>query len=179
MRRAPCRDGLKNGVAVLAGILKRYMPLVTGALIIVVLDQLTKSMVREHVELYRIIPVTGFFNITHIQNPGAAFGFMSGVSVKWIGAFFIALTLLASAVLIYLYHEAEKEGLALRLALTLILGGALGNLIDRVTIGTVTDFLDFYIGGFHWWAFNIADSCITIGAIAVSFFTAGRSAAES
>lgn len=157
---------------------KRFGPLAAGALIIVVLDQLTKSLVREHVELYRSIPVTGFFNITHIQNPGAAFGFMSGVSAKWVGMFFILLTLFASAVLVYLYREAEKEGPALRVALTLILGGALGNLVDRATIGTVTDFLDFYINGFHWWAFNVADSCITIGAItaiAASFFPAKKS----
>ncbi len=163
----------------LSGIFKRYTPLAAGALIIVVLDQLTKSLVHEHVELYRSIPVTGFFNITHIQNPGAAFGFMSGMSAKWVGTFFIMLTIFAAAVLVYLYREAEKEGPALRVALTLILGGALGNLVDRITIGTVTDFLDFYIGGFHWWAFNVADSCITIGAItaiAASLFAAKKSA---
>lgn len=149
----------------LSGVLKRYSPLATGALVIVVLDQLTKSLVREHVEMHRSIPVTGFFNITHIQNSGAAFGFLSGVSASWVGIFFIVLTIFASALLVYLYREALNEGPALRVAMTLILGGALGNLVDRLTIGAVTDFLDFYIGGFHWWAFNVADSGITIGAI--------------
>lgn len=162
--------------------LNKYLPLAAGAFIIVVVDQITKTLVRANVEMYQAIPLTGFFNITHIQNPGAAFGFMSGLSAKWVGAFFIALTIFASGMLVYLYREAENEGPALRVALALILGGALGNLVDRLTIGTVTDFLDFYIGNFHWWAFNVADSCITVGAItaiAASLFTAGRPTKES
>ncbi len=147
-------------------LLKKFSPLLAGSTVIVVLDQLTKALVRERVELYQAIPVIeGFFNITHVQNPGAAFGFLAGVGQKWVGLFFIALTIFASAVLVYLYWQALREGVALRVALTLILGGALGNLVDRFTVGTVTDFLDFYIGNFHWWAFNVADSCITVGAV--------------
>lgn len=132
-------------------------------LILLGLDQLTKLLVREQFELYESIPVVdGFFNLTYVLNPGAAFGMLGQLPELWRKWFFVAVTLIAIAAVVYLmYHERQH---ILRVyAYTCILSGAVGNFIDRVFIGKVVDFLDFYIGTYHWPAFNIADSAITVG----------------
>ncbi len=146
----------------------RYGPLITGLAVIFALDQYTKFLVRQNFDLYESVPVIkGFFNLTYITNKGAAFGFMSGADGPWIGRFFILFSIFAIVLVIFIYREIEKDDKALKTALILILSGAVGNLADRFYAGKVTDFLDFHIGSYHWPAFNVADSCITIGVIVI------------
>lgn len=133
------------------------------ALVIVVLDQLTKALILQHFQLGEGLPVTSFFNIVRVHNPGAAFSFLAWAS-GWQRWFFIALGLAASVFIIWLLRRHGHEPLFAG-ALTLILGGAVGNVIDRAWHGYVVDFLDFHAGGRHFPAFNLADSAITLGAI--------------
>lgn len=142
---------------------KRY---IYGMLIIVVpvvvlLDQITKAIISHRLNLNQTIGViAGFFNIVYFKNPGAAFGLFRGWgSMRDI--FLVIVTLLALIIIIYIYRKTTER--LLRFSLSLIAGGAIGNLIDRVRFGEVIDFLDFYIGKYHWPAFNIADSAITVG----------------
>jgi signal peptidase II len=109
------------------------------------------------------IPLTDFFNLVLTYNAGAAFSFLSDAS-GWQRWFFSGIAAAASILIVYLLrkHAAEK---LFCLALSLVLGGALGNLWDRITLGHVVDFLDFYVGGYHWPAFNVADSAIFLGAM--------------
>ena len=144
--------------------LKKYHLLIYTATIIVVLDQVTKAWIQKTMTLHQSIPVIpDFFNLTFIKNPGAAFGLFAESGGTFRTAFFIIVSFLAVGVLTYLYANTPGEFRLMRLALSLVMGGAIGNLIDRVRFGEVVDFLDFYIGRYHWPAFNVADSCITVG----------------
>jgi signal peptidase II len=109
------------------------------------------------------IPITSFFNLILTYNAGAAFSFLSDAS-GWQRWFLSSIALIASIVIIFLLRKYTDNKLFC-LALSLVLGGALGNLWDRITLGHVVDFLDFYIGSYHWPAFNVADSAIFIGAV--------------
>ena len=131
---------------------------------VVILDQATKLLVQRAFRLGESLPVLpGFFNLTYVLNPGAAFGLLAGAAAAFRGPFFIAVSVLAIAVICY-YHARYARGRPLStVGLALILGGALGNLIDRLRVGMVIDFLDFYLGPYHWPAFNVADSGITVG----------------
>ncbi len=133
------------------------------ALVVLVLDIATKRWVESVLFHGQQIPLTGFFNLVLTYNAGAAFSFLSDAS-GWQRWFFSAIAAGASALIIYLLrkHAAEKM---FCIALSLILGGALGNLWDRITLGHVVDFLDFYISSYHWPAFNVADSAIFLGAM--------------
>jgi len=144
----------------------RYRPMVIGFTVIALLDQIAKLLVRHNFELYESVPVIdGFFNLTYIANPGAAFGLFAGIDSVWVNRIFILITFAALPLVVYMYREVEAADRRLAVSLILVGGGALGNLIDRLTVGPVTDFLDFYIGSYHWPAFNVADSCITIGVL--------------
>ena len=129
------------------------------------LDRFTKWLIETRVALFEtntVIP--GFFSIVHTKNRGAAFGFLNESTAPWRGALLIGLS---GAVLILVARMLWRPGRLdrwTRMGLTSILGGALGNLVDRARSGQVTDFLDFYIGGWHWPAFNVADSAIVVGA---------------
>lgn len=131
---------------------------------IVVLDQVTKAVVRGRLELHESITVIpGFFDLTRVHNTGAAYGFLNGVDFPFKTAL---LACVATAALIGLTLYAvklERSQVLTRVGLTLVIGGAAGNLIDRVTAGYVLDFVDLYRGGWHFWAFNVADSAISIG----------------
>lgn len=135
------------------------------------LDRLTKFLIQQTVSVwdsYTVIP--GFFSIIHTENPGAAFSLFSGAQSEWRSFFLVGLSTGALVLIaVLLWHPGGRVGdsRVLRLGLSLILGGALGNVWDRVLIGTVTDFLDFYVGAYHWPAFNLADSGITVGAALV------------
>ena len=132
------------------------------AFIILVLDLVTKRWVESSLSYGEQIPLTGFFNLVLTYNAGAAFSILSEAS-GWQRWFLSSIATGASILIIYLlYRHATNKMFCL--ALSLILGGALGNLWDRITLGHVVDFLDFYIGSYHWPAFNIADSAIFIGA---------------
>lgn len=127
---------------------------------IILLDQVTKQLVVNGMNLYEVIPLLPSLNLTRMHNTGAAFSIMSDASPL----FFIALGIAVSiGVLIWLRKHPKGETL-MAVALTLILGGALGNVIDRATRGHVVDFIDFYVGNWHWPAFNVADMAIVMGA---------------
>ena len=134
------------------------------AVVVAVLDQITKLMVIDQLVAYvDVIPLTGFFNLVHVHNTGAAFSLFAD-QPGWQRYFFLGIAVIASAVIFYLLRKAAGRPLY-AIALTLILGGAIGNVIDRVLYGHVIDFLDFYLGTWHWPAFNVADSAITVGAV--------------
>jgi signal peptidase II len=134
--------------------------------LVVVLDQISKAIVLHNLALYESISVIpGLFNLTHIHNPGGAFGFLAQTGSLWRHWIFLAAALLALGLILYFYRQTQKSMPYLRLALALIFGGAVGNLIDRVRFGEVIDFLDVYVGHWHWPAFNVADSAVSIGVI--------------
>lgn len=132
------------------------------ALIVLILDLASKYWVESALEFGQSIPLTGFFNLVLTYNPGAAFSFLSEQS-GWQRWFLSGIAGSAALLIVYLLNKYKHEKLFC-LSLSLILGGAVGNLYDRITLGHVVDFLDFYIGDYHWPAFNIADSAIFIGA---------------
>ncbi len=131
------------------------------------LDQLTKWIIQKNVtqwESYTVIP--GFFSIVHSENPGAAFSLFAASQSEWRSFFLVGLSSCAMVMVAVLLGQPGgrvAENKWLRVGLVLILGGALGNNYDRVFVGTVTDFLDFYVGTMHWPAFNVADMCISTG----------------
>ena len=133
------------------------------AAILIILDQITKIAVTSTFAYGESMPVTSFFNLVLVYNKGAAFSFLASES-GWQRYFFTAAGIGASIFIIYLLKKNPGQRL-LCWALTLILGGAIGNVIDRVLYGHVIDFLDIYFGNWHWPAFNIADSAICIGAV--------------
>ena len=137
---------------------------------IVLLDQGTKALVREHVRLYESVSVIeGFLDLTHIRNTGAAFGLLNSLDIPFKAGLMTAVALAALvAIGVFASQLSPREKLA-RLGLTLVFGGAVGNLIDRVTAGYVVDFVDVYWGGWHFWAFNVADAAITVGATLLVF----------
>lgn len=139
-----------------------YLMLVTA--VVVVADQVSKAVILEYLPLYHsrtIIP--GLFDITHIQNPGGAFGFLadSGPAVRKLVFFFV--TLMALGLVFWFYNNTPPTHRFLATGFAMIFAGALGNLIDRIRFGKVVDFLDVYIGRYHWPAFNVADSAISVG----------------
>ena len=145
---------------------KNIVLFIFGALAVIVLDQITKAVITEKLFMYGTHKVIdGFFNLVYVMNPGAAFGFLAGTPEIFRYLFFIGITLLAMLLIIYYILKSKQERLPVIISLTLIFGGAVGNLIDRIRFGAVVDFLDFYIGAWHWPAFNVADSAISVGAV--------------
>ena len=134
----------------------------TVAAVLVVLDQLSKFAITQSIPYGGGIEVTPFFNLVHVHNKGAAFSFLSSAS-GWQRGFFIAIAVVAIVWVVYLLRKHPRQTLFC-FALSLILGGAIGNVIDRVWLGAVVDFLDFHAAGHHFPAFNVADSAITCGA---------------
>jgi len=135
--------------------------------VIVVIDQVTKYLVVRSFALGESVVLTSFFNLVLVLNPGAAFSFLSD-QAGWQRGFFIAIALAASAWIVYLLVKHPRDRL-FALALTLVLAGAVGNVIDRILVGAVVDFLDFHALGYHWPAFNVADSAITCGAVLLAW----------
>ncbi len=138
---------------------------------LVAVDQISKAVVTRSVDLYgsaAVIP--GFFNLTRIHNAGAIFGAFSAAGSRGITIALTAASLIALAFVVYYFIKTPASDGKVKTALSLILAGALGNLVDRVARGYVVDFLDFYVGRWHWPFFNVADSCITIGALLLILF---------
>ncbi len=130
--------------------------------ITIVLDQWTKIAIDSSMQLYQSIALLPGFNLTYVHNTGAAFSFLSEAG-GWQRWFFAAIALVVSVILsVWLYRLKRHETL-LAVALALVLGGAIGNLIDRLAYGYVIDFLDVYYQGWHWPAFNVADMAISCG----------------
>lgn len=134
------------------------------ALAIVAADQATKAVVVRHMRLGQSIPILpGFFDLTFVLNPGAAFSLLATLPEGIRNPFFILVSV-AAAILIIVYRARHLRGHRLAtVSLGLILGGAVGNLIDRIRYGVVVDFLDAHVGQYHWPVFNIADSAISVG----------------
>lgn len=131
----------------------------------VFLDFVTKAYVSSTMSLHEsIVVIGGFFNLTYVRNPGAAFSFLADAPAAFRMVFFVSITVCAILLVLYYIVRSKIEEPFVTFALSLILSGALGNLIDRVRFGEVVDFLDVYIGPHHWPAFNVADSAITVGA---------------
>ena len=139
------------------------LPWLILAVVVALLDQLTKQMVMARLQLGEMIPVTGFFDLVLVFNTGAAFSFLAehGGWQRW---FFTVLAVAISAWLLTLMHHHRHEKL-LPAAFALIIGGALGNVYDRIMHGAVVDFLHFHYAGWSWPAFNLADSAITVGVV--------------
>ena len=133
------------------------------AAVVIVLDQFTKEWVIGSFRLGESLVVTSFFNLVLVLNPGASCSFLAGAG-GWQKWFFIVLALGVSVWLLLMLRQHAGERL-LPMALSLILGGALGNVIDRLRFDAVVDFLDFHLAGYHWPAFNVADSAITVGVV--------------
>ena len=133
------------------------------SVVVIALDLLSKYWMTDHLQYGVSVPVLPFFNLTLLHNTGAAFSFLAGES-GWQRWFFIALATMISVVLVT-WLRRIKSDLWLSVAIALVLGGALGNLYDRIVLGYVVDFLHFYWNQYHFPAFNIADSAITVGAI--------------
>ena len=139
------------------------------SILVIALDQLTKWAIIKWVDLYDKIPVNSFINITHQRNTGAAFSFLADAS-GWQRWFFIVLGAIVSGVIIIWLLRIRKEGLVvLSAGLSLVLGGAIGNVVDRILYGYVVDFIQVLIFGWPFPSFNVADSAITVGAAFLIF----------
>jgi signal peptidase II len=134
------------------------------AALIIVLDQISKFAILKTLPLHAGWEITGFFNLVHVRNEGAAFSFLAD-QAGWQRYFFITLGALISALIVYWLKKPAPT--AYKGALALILGGAIGNVIDRIVHGNVIDFIDLHAAGWHWPAFNVADSAITVGAVLI------------
>ncbi|WP_240956112.1 signal peptidase II [Wenzhouxiangella sp. XN79A] len=142
--------------------LPRYAAWLGLAAVIVVLDLWTKHLASSNLDLYRPVPITGWLNMTLAHNTGAAFSFLADGG-GWQRIFFIVVASGISVFLLIWLWRLPLQARALPSALMLLLGGAIGNLVDRVTLGYVVDFIDVHYAGWHWPAFNLADSAIVIG----------------
>jgi signal peptidase II len=139
--------------------------------IILVFDQLTKFIVDRWMPLHHSIPIIdNLFSLTYVRNTGAAFGIFAGSHEAFRLPFLILVSVLALGFVFMMLKRLPDEQTGLITALALIIGGALGNLVDRVLYGEVIDFLDFYWSHYHWPAFNVADSCITIGVVITLYY---------
>ena len=141
-------------------------PEVWLTVLLVVLDQLTKLMVLQRLQLHETVPVIpGLLNLTYVRNTGAAFGMLNGSQFAYKSVVVAGLAVLALAGILWYARKFAGDAWPARYGFVLIVAGAVGNLIDRVTLGYVVDFVDVYAGDWHFWAFNVADAAITIGAI--------------
>ncbi len=150
--------------------MKRNYALFIGlALIVVLIDQVSKWLASSHLTPHQIISVIpGFFNIVLVKNRGMAFGIFNQTKPGFACIFLLATTIAAIGVILF-FLWAKRNHIWLTIGLSLILGGALGNLIDRVRMGHVIDFLDFHLADYHWPAFNMADSAVTVGTFWLLF----------
>ena len=145
---------------------KKHVIFLITLLLVVGLDQISKMYVISVMTLHSSHPVIdGFFNITYVRNPGAAFGFLANAAPMFRSLFLITVSAAAIVMILWFLAKNRSAGMLLTFALSLILGGAVGTLLDRIRFGSVVDFLDFYIASWHWPAFNVADSAISVGAV--------------
>ncbi len=146
--------------------MKKYLPYLSLIGSILILDQVSKLWIAKnilHGTSRAVIP--GFFNLTHVRNRGAIFGFFSQSGSPVIHVLLTAASLIALGLVLFYFARVPAQEKLLKITLALILGGALGNQIDRILRGYVVDFLEVYVKSFVWPSFNVADSCISIGAV--------------
>jgi len=154
----------------------------TASVLLFALDRKTKALVVEQLPLYSSIPVVeGFFHLTHVANTGALFGLMAGLGAPLRGLIFITVPVFAIFLILIFQFRSREADFLVQAGLSLILGGAAGNLYDRIAFGHVVDFLDFSLAGHHWPAFNVADSCICLGVftLILDLYRRERSAAPA
>jgi signal peptidase II len=155
--------------------MKRYRFMGCIAALLLLADQLSKHLAERVLPLGHMrVVVEGFFNLVQARNSGAAFGFLSNSEAAWRFWFFAAATALAVAGLLYMARTVPERNYPVLACLGLILGGALGNFIDRCRLGYVRDFLDFYWKEWHWPAFNVADMGISCGVFVFMAFVLTR-----
>lgn len=154
-----------------------FIAWIAVAIAVIVADQITKWAIIEWVSLYDRVPINSFMNLTHQRNSGAAFSFLAGAG-GWQRWFFVVLATVVSGVIAGWLWRIRRDGpVMLAAGLALVLGGAIGNLIDRARLGYVTDFIQVWFGGWAFPSFNVADSAITVGAaflIIDALFLSGR-----
>lgn len=152
------------------------------AIVIVIADQLTKLAIIEWVPLHQKVPLNSFLNLTHQKNPGAAWSFLANAG-GWQRWFFVVLSSIVSAVIVVWLWRIRNDSLtALSAGLALVLGGAVGNLIDRIVLGHVTDFIQVWFGNWAFPSFNVADAGISVGAVLLivdAIFFSGREEREA
>jgi len=149
---------------------RRPRPELWLAIALVVADQVSKAAIRATIPLYDTVEVIpGLLNLTHALNTGAAFGFLDRLEFAYKTVVVALLATSALAAIVFYAMTLGSETRLSRLALTLVVAGAIGNLIDRVVAGAVVDFVDVYLGTWHFWAFNVADTCISFGAVLLIF----------
>jgi signal peptidase II len=142
----------------------RYLILALISLSTVALDQISKVQIMQTMRLHESIPVVSeFFSLTYIRNPGAAFGLLASSGQTFRLIFFGLTSVFALGLLGMIFFRLRQDDWIGQLSIAGILGGAIGNLLDRVRFGEVIDFLDFYVNGYHWPAFNVADAAISVG----------------
>ena len=145
---------------------RKYTVLLATVGLVVLADIFTKVYINSTMMLHESFAVIdGLFNITYVRNPGSAFGFLAGASPVFRSMFFPFVTAVVIIMMLYYIIKSKIEEPLMMFSLSLIISGALGNLIDRVRFGEVIDFIDVYVGSHHWPAFNVADSAISIGAV--------------
>lgn len=143
---------------------RKYWVLLLVCFLILFVDQWTKHAIQQRLVLYQKVEVIhGFFNLVHVRNTGGAFGIFGGEKGGLGSLLFVVVSLVAIGSILFLFIRLKEDEKTLSLSLSLVLSGAIGNLIDRFRYGEVVDFLDFYLFSFHWPAFNIADSAICLG----------------
>ena len=156
---------------------RKYWVLLIFCIGILLLDQWTKSLVVQKLPLYqRVNVIQGFFDLTHVRNTGGAFGILGGERGGLGSILFVVVSLMAIGAIVFLFLKIKEDEKTLAFSFSLILSGAVGNLIDRLRYGEVVDFLDFYFSSYHWPAFNVADSaiCIGIGLMALELLKGDR-----
>lgn len=148
--------------------MNRYALATVWTVSMTALDQLTKLLVMGTMPewTYKTI-IPGLFNLVHVHNKGTAWGFLDREDIDWQVPLFIGITIVALGFIAYMLKTTREDDKWMVTGLGMIAGGAIGNLIDRVRLGEVVDFLDFYVNSYHWPAFNIADSALTVGAVCI------------
>lgn len=151
----------------------KYVILLSLAGLVIALDQITKLYISHHFSLHESMTVVeNFFNLTYIQNRGAAFGLLSKAPESFRIPFFIIVPLVILTIIVLIFKKTQQTELLMITSLSLILGGAIGNLIDRIRFGYVIDFADFHwFHTYHWPAFNVADTTIVVGVVLLIFYT--------
>ena len=144
---------------------KSNLNLLIFSIFLLIFDQFSKAMIVSHFDLYESISVAPFFNLTFVVNYGFAFGFLNSPSLNQI----IVSIVILSIIIYFLYLLIKTQDHFFKVCLVLILSGAIGNFLDRIFRGYVVDFIDIYVFNYHWPAFNIADSCISIGFVILIF----------
>jgi signal peptidase II len=150
--------------------IKERLPYLLVAATALGLDRWTKALIQQRFGLNESISVIdGFFNITYVRNTGVAFGIFSSISSPAKSLLLSIFTACAAVIVVMYSVRSPVRNRLLQIALSLILGGALGNLFDRLAYGYVVDFLEFYVGSYHWPSFNVADSAISVGVLLLAF----------